>query len=130
MHTEIRSRECCTKSSTLAINLARKYGSRLHVLHLTTEDEVDFFSNDNNVSNKLITAEVCIHHMLYSKKDYARKKGFIIAKCKNCEREIEPKKRQCPYCGILNPTVTLKDIFLSLAFVLVVMAIVTYFVRN
>ena len=77
MHTEIRSRECCTKSSTLAINLARKYGSRLHVLHLTTKDEVDFFSNDNNVSNKLITAEVCIHHMLYSKKDYARKKGFI-----------------------------------------------------
>ena len=57
------------------------------------------------------------------------KKGYIIATCKNCKREIEPKKRQCPYCGILNPTVTLKDIFLSLAFVLVVMGAFTFFTK-
>jgi|TARA_B100001059_G_scaffold51628_1_gene45206 dihydroorotase len=77
MHTEIRSRECCIESSTLAVNLAKNFGSRLHVLHLTTKDEIDFFSNSDNVSGKSITAEVCIHHMLYSKKDYATKKGFI-----------------------------------------------------
>ena len=75
-HTQIRSRECCIESSSLAINLAKNFGSRLHVLHLTTRDELDFFSN-NYVENKSITAEVCIHHMLYSEKDYARKKGFI-----------------------------------------------------
>jgi dihydroorotase len=77
MHTEIRSRECCIESSTLAVNLAKNNGSRLHVLHLTTKDEIDFFSNSSNVAGKSITAEVCIHHMLYSKKDYATKKGFI-----------------------------------------------------
>ena len=76
MHTQIRSRECCIESSSLAINLAKNFGSRLHVLHLTTRDELDFFSN-NYVENKSITAEVCIHHMLFSEKDYARKKGFI-----------------------------------------------------
>ncbi len=57
-------------------------------------------------------------------------KGYIIATCKNCKNEIEPKKRQCPYCGILNPTVTLKDIFVGMAIVIFVMSIVTYFVNN
>ncbi len=76
MHAEIRSRECCIESSSLAIGLAKDFGSRLHVLHLTTKDELAFFS-DNHVQNKSITAEVCIHHMLYSKKDYATKAGFI-----------------------------------------------------
>lgn len=56
-------------------------------------------------------------------------KGFKIVKCKNCKREIEAKKRQCPYCGILNPTVTLKDIFIALGIVLVVMSAVTYFMK-
>jgi len=55
------------------------------------------------------------------------KKGKIIATCRNCKREVEDKKRQCPYCGILNPTVTLKDIFIGIALVLVVMSVVTYF---
>lgn len=56
-------------------------------------------------------------------------KGFKIATCKNCKREIAPKKRQCPYCGILNPTVTLKDVFISMAIVIVIMAIVTVIVN-
>ena len=76
LHAEIRSREACIASSSLAINLAKNFGSRLHVLHLTTKEEIDFFS-DNYVQNKSITAEVCIHHLLYSKKDYASKAGFI-----------------------------------------------------
>ncbi|MDZ7820223.1 MAG: hypothetical protein U5K55_17215 [Aliarcobacter sp.] len=57
-------------------------------------------------------------------------KGFIIATCKNCKNEIEAKKRQCPYCGILNPTVSLKDVFVGMAIVIFVMSIVTYFVNN
>lgn len=61
---------------------------------------------------------------------FSKNKGFTIATCKNCKREIEAKKRQCPYCGILNPTVTLKDVFVGLAIVLVVMSIVTYFTNN
>ena len=44
-----------------------------------------------------------------------------------CKRDIEPKKRQCPYCGTLNPTVKLKEIFITIAIVLAVMSIVTYF---
>ena len=57
-------------------------------------------------------------------------KGQIIATCKNCKNEIEAKKRQCPYCGILNPTVSLKDVFVGMAIVIFVMSIVTYFVNN
>lgn len=48
-----------------------------------------------------------------------------MPKCKNCKQEIEAKRRQCPYCGILNPTVTLKDIAIAMAIVLGVMSIVT-----
>ena len=77
MHTEIRSRECCIESSTLAVNLARNFGSRLHVLHLTTKDEIDFFSNAANVAGKSITAEVCIHHLWFSDQDYQEKGTHI-----------------------------------------------------
>jgi len=53
--------------------------------------------------------------------------GFIIENCRNCKREVENKIRRCPYCGIMNPTVTLKDIFTGIAFVLVSTGIFTYF---
>ena len=49
--------------------------------------------------------------------------GYIIETCRNCKREIEGKLRQCPYCGILNPTVKLKDIFIGIAVVLIAMSI-------
>lgn len=56
----------------------------------------------------------------------------IMAKepCRNCKSEIESKIRRCPYCGILNPTVKIKDIFIGIFFVLVVMYIVTYFMNG
>lgn len=57
---------------------------------------------------------------------FQKNKGFPIATCRNCKREVEAKKRQCPYCGILNPTVTLKDIFVTLTAVVVVMAVLVY----
>ena len=50
--------------------------------------------------------------------------------CRNCKSEIESKIRRCPYCGILNPTVKIKDIFIGIFFVLVVMYIVTYFMNG
>jgi len=57
------------------------------------------------------------------------KKKENTAPCRNCKREIETKLRRCYYCGILNPTVTLKEIFITIAGVLIVMGIVTFFVN-
>ena len=75
-HPEIRSRESCYESSLLATNLAKKHNSRLHVLHLTTKDELSLFSL-GDLKDKKITGEVCIHHLLYSDKDYEKKGTFI-----------------------------------------------------
>lgn len=56
-----------------------------------------------------------------------QKKQIKTAPCRNCKREIEIKKRRCYYCGILNPTVTLKEIFVTMAGVIIFMGIFTYF---
>ena len=69
-HPLIRSREACLKSSTLAIELARAHGARLHVLHLTTADELALFA-PGPCADKRITAEVCIHHLVFCDEDYA-----------------------------------------------------------
>lgn len=78
MHSEIRSREACLKSSKKAIDLAERHGANLHILHLTTKEEVELFSN-KPLNEKMITAEVCIPHLYFSKDDYATK-GTLI-KC-------------------------------------------------
>jgi dihydroorotase len=70
MHPQIRSREACLKSSAFAVNLAKKYGTRLHVLHLSTADEMDLFDNQTPLPEKRITAEVCVHHLWFEEKDY------------------------------------------------------------
>lgn len=49
--------------------------------------------------------------------------------CRNCKSEIQTKLRRCPYCGILNPTVTIKEILITTFWVIVVMSIVTYFIK-
>ena len=69
-HAEIRSRQACLKSSSLAVKLAKEHGSNLHVLHLTTKDELDMFTQ-GEIDNKKITAEVCVHHLSFDKRDYA-----------------------------------------------------------
>src|SRR5690606_19090691 len=56
-HPEIRSEEACYKSSSFAVSLAKKHGTRLHVLHISTEKEIDLFSNEKPLGNKNITAE-------------------------------------------------------------------------
>ena len=78
MHAEIRAREACLKSSKKAIGLAEKHNANLHILHLTTKEEIALFSN-KPLSEKTITAEVCIPHLYFSKDDYATK-GTLI-KC-------------------------------------------------
>ena len=70
-HPLIRSVEACQKSSALAIELARRHNTRLHVLHLTTEEELAQFA-PGPVAGKQITAEVCAHHLWFSSDDYAR----------------------------------------------------------
>ncbi|GIV36434.1 MAG: dihydroorotase [Cyclobacteriaceae bacterium] len=76
MHPIIRSEESCYLSSSLAVSLARKYNTRLHVLHISTAKETALF-NPGPVTEKNITAEACIHHLWFSSADYARLGNFI-----------------------------------------------------
>ncbi len=77
MHPLIRSAEACYLSSSRAVALARKHGSRLHVLHISTAKETALFERDVPLEAKRITAEACIHHLWFSDADYARKGNFI-----------------------------------------------------
>lgn len=77
-HPLIRSREACLKSTRLAIALAKKHGSRLHVLHISTADELALF-DPGPVKGKRITAETCVHFLHFCDADYERL-GFLI-KC-------------------------------------------------
>jgi dihydroorotase len=71
-HPVIRNEEACFESSFYAVQLAKKYQSRLHILHITTERELALFTNMLPLENKLITAEVCVHHLHYTSDDYAQ----------------------------------------------------------
>ncbi|WP_268123408.1 dihydroorotase [Roseivirga pacifica] len=76
-HPIIRSEEACFASSSFAVNLARKAGARLHILHISTAKEVGLFDTDIPLKEKKITSEACIHHMWFSDADYAEK-GTLI----------------------------------------------------
>ena len=73
LHPKIRSEEACYISSSKAIKLAEKTGARLHVFHLSTEKETHLFGNKKPLSEKKITAEVCIHHLWFTDEDYKTK---------------------------------------------------------
>ncbi len=88
MHAEIRSREACFKSSKKAVELAEKHKANLHILHLTTEEEISLFSN-KPINEKLITAEVCVPHLYFSREDYATK-GTLI-KCNPSIKETSDR---------------------------------------
>lgn len=77
MHPLIRSEEACYASSSKAVALAQKYGTRLHILHISTAKELELFRNDIPLKEKKITAEACIHHLWFSEEDYASKGNFI-----------------------------------------------------
>ena len=70
-HPLIRSREACIKSTELAISLAKRHGTRLHVLHISTADECALFA-PGPIEGKRITAETCVHFLHFSDADYAR----------------------------------------------------------
>lgn len=76
-HPEIRSAEACYASSSIAVELATKYNTRLHVLHISTEQELSLFNSDPLSQAKKITAEVCIHHLWFDNSDYLDKGTFI-----------------------------------------------------
>lgn len=77
LHPKIRSREACFKSSLFAINLAKRLNTRLHIIHISTADELSHFRNDIPSLEKRITSEVCIHHLWFDDSDYARKGTMI-----------------------------------------------------
>lgn len=77
MHPIIRSEEACYLSSSLAVELAKKYNTRLHILHISTAKELSLFTNEVPLEEKRITAEACIHHLWFEEEDYKTKGARI-----------------------------------------------------
>ncbi len=76
-HPLIRSTEACYRSSAYAVELATKFGARIHILHISTAKELGLFRNDVPLEEKQITSEVCVHHLWFSDADYESKNQFI-----------------------------------------------------
>ncbi len=77
MHPLIRSAEACYLSSSMAVELAKKHNTRLHILHISTAREVALFNNQIPLKEKRITAEACVHHLWFDDRDYATKDNWI-----------------------------------------------------
>jgi dihydroorotase len=77
MHPRIRSEEACYRSSYMAVRMAHEHNARLHLLHLSTAKELELLTNTIPLSEKRITAEVCIHHLWFSDADYEEYGTFI-----------------------------------------------------
>lgn len=86
-HPVIRSREACYLSSSLAVELAKKHNTRLHILHISTKEEPTLFDNTIPLSQKRITAEACVHHMFFDN-SYYEKLGNQI-KCNPAIKEMD-----------------------------------------
>jgi dihydroorotase len=89
LHPIIRSVEGCLKSSSFAVELAQKHGTRLHILHISTADELALFRNDIPLKEKKITSEVCVHHLYFNADQYATLGTQI-----KCNPAIKDKKHQ------------------------------------
>lgn len=77
LHPKIRSEEACYLSSSMAVALAKKHNTRLHILHISTEKETHLFDNTIPLKDKRITAEACVHHLWFSAEDYETKGNLI-----------------------------------------------------
>jgi dihydroorotase len=77
LHPKIRSAEACYLSSSMAVELAKKHNTRLHILHISTAKETSLFSNSIPLASKRITAEACIHHLWFTDADYETKGNLI-----------------------------------------------------
>jgi len=93
-HPIIRNVEGCYLSSEMAVELAKKYNTRLHILHISTAKELDLFDNTMPLRNKRITSEVCVHHMNFSADDYPRLGNKI--KCNPAIKSVDNRDALLP----------------------------------
>ncbi len=105
MHQEIRSREACIASTRKAIDLALKYSSRLHILHISTAEEVELLREAREQSGR-ITGEVCVHHLWFSDDDYEQY-GTLI-KCNPAIKSASDREalRQAVREGVISVVAT------------------------
>jgi dihydroorotase len=97
-HPIIRDEEVCFESSFKAIQLAKKFDARLHILHISTAKELQLFSNLRTLADKRITAEVCVHHLHFTANDYA-----ILGNLIKCNPAIKaPENKKALWEGLLN----------------------------
>lgn len=76
-HPDIRNADACYSSSSFAVGLAKKHGTRLHILHISTAKELSLFDNTIPMKDKKITSEACVHHLWFSDADYETRGNFI-----------------------------------------------------
>lgn len=88
-HGIVRSREACYASSSLAVGLAKQHDAPLHVLHITTKEELDLFTK-GDLDGKRITAEACVHHLWFTDADYDRLGGLI--KCNPAIKTLDDRE--------------------------------------
>lgn len=93
-HPLIRNVEGCYLSSSMAVELAKQYNTRLHILHISTAKELDLFDNSIPLQNKRITSEVCVHHLHFSADDYDRLGNNI--KCNPAIKSVENQSALLP----------------------------------
>ncbi|HET6993953.1 MAG TPA: dihydroorotase [Chitinophagaceae bacterium] len=97
-HPLIRNEEACYESSLYAIQIAKKYNTRLHILHISTEKELQLFTNMVPLPEKRITAEVCVHHLHFTSNDYSRLGNLI-----KCNPAIKaPSNREALWKALLD----------------------------
>lgn len=98
LHPLIRNEEACLKSSSMAVELARRHNTRLHILHISTADELPLFDNSIPLTEKRITAEVCVHHLWFDSRDYATLGNLI-----KCNPAIKaPHHKEALLAGLLD----------------------------
>ncbi|WP_304236734.1 dihydroorotase [Jiulongibacter sediminis] len=97
IHAIIRNEEGCFISSEMAVSLAKKYKTRLHILHISSSEEINLFDNKMPLEQKRITAEVCVHHLWFDAEDY-REKGNLI----KCNPAIKHDHRENLFQALLD----------------------------
>jgi len=98
LHPLIRNEDACLRSSSMAVELAKRHNTRLHILHISTADELTLFDNKTPLAQKRITAEVCVHHLWFDSEDYARLGNLI-----KCNPAIKaPYHKEALLAGLLD----------------------------
>jgi dihydroorotase len=97
-HPIIRNEDACFESSLTAVQFAKKHNTRLHILHISTEKELQLFTNLIPLKDKRITAEACVHHLHFTSDDYARLGNLI-----KCNPAIKaPKNKEALWKALLD----------------------------